>query len=209
MSQYRSGSHLALVPPVESPPESELKGKRAATCHRLMNAAATIIVRSGFSAVSMTSIAEEAGITRQTVYRYFSNASDVISATLIRAGREVLEAQYLVYREEGDPRDLIVTSVLTALRLITHNVLLVKSLTSGGSPRLGFIAGLDSEIADRSVEELRPIGDAVGWDKKERYEVNEVIVRCVNSYLMMPPRDQRESSIRADLYKRLIPALGL
>ncbi len=209
MSQYRSGSHLALVSPVDFAPESEFKGKRAATCHRLMNAAAAIIVRSGFSAVSMTSIAEEAGITRQTVYRYFANASDVVAATLLRAGREVLEAQYLVYREEGDPRDLIVTSVLTALRLITHNVLLVKALTCGGNPRLGFNAGLDGEIADRSVEELRQIGDVVGWDEKERYEVNEVIVRCVNSYLMMPARDQRESSIRVDLYKRLIPALGL
>jgi hypothetical protein len=40
-------------------------------------------------------------------------------------------------------------------------------------------------------------------------EVSEVITRCVNSYLMMPPREQTDAAIRDTLYKRLIPALGL
>jgi AcrR family transcriptional regulator len=208
-SSTHPSRHLALVRSPELSAEPEFKGKRAVTRHRLMNACSTIIVRSGFKAVSMTAIAEEAGITRQTVYRYFANASDVISATIMRAGREVLEAQYLAYREEGEPKDLIVTAVMTSLRLITHNVLLVKALTSGGNPRLLFAASLDESITGRSVDELRRIGDEVGWDEQECREVNEIIIRTVNSYLMMPARDQRESSIRADLYKRLIPALGL
>jgi AcrR family transcriptional regulator len=208
-SKLQLGGHLALVEPTDSTPESEFKGKRAATRHRLMNACAAIVVRSGFNAVSMTSIAEEAGITRQTVYRYFANSQDIISATLLRAGREVLEAQYLVYREEGDPRDLIVTAVITSLRLITHNVLLLKALETRGDPRMLFSASLDPSWTDRSVEELQRIGAEVGWDEQECREVNEVLIRCINSYLMMPPRDRRESAIRADLYKRLIPALGL
>jgi AcrR family transcriptional regulator len=201
--------HLALVRPSNYSSEPNFKGKRAATCHRLMNACSTLIVRSGFQSVSMTAIAEEAGITRQTVYRYFSNASEVVSATLMRAGREVLEAQSLVYREEGEARDLIVTAVMTSLRLITHNVLLVKALNSGGNPRLLFSATLDDSMVERSVQELLHIGADVGWDEQECREVNEVIVRTINSFLMMPPRDQRESVIRAQLYKRLIPALGL
>ena len=127
----------------------------------------------------------------------------------MRAGREVLEAQYLALREEGEPRDLIVTAVLTSLRLITHNVLLVKAITKGGNPRALFIASLDKSMADRTVEELRKIGDEVGWDEQECREVNEVIIRCINSFLMMPVADQRETAIRATLYKRLIPALGL
>lgn len=208
-STGQPGGHLVLVPDTESAEETEFRGKRAATRHRLMNACSTIIVRSGFKAVSMTAIAEEAGITRQTVYRYFANAEDIVAATILRAGREVLEAQYLVYREEGEPRDLIVTAVITALRLITHNVLLVKALESGGNPRKLFVATLDPNMSDRSIEELRRIGDEVGWDEEECREVNEVLVRCVNSFLMMPPRDKRESAIRANLYKRLIPALGL
>jgi hypothetical protein len=98
---------------------------------------------------------------------------------------------------------------MTSLRLITHNVLLVKALNSGGNPRLLFSATLDDSMVERSVQELLHIGADVGWDEQECREVNEVIVRTINSFLMMPPRDQRESVIRAQLYKRLIPALGL
>jgi len=82
-------SHLKAVPSgsatarVETP--DVFSGKRAATRHRLMDACGTIIIRDGFEAVSMTSVAEEAGITRQTVYRYFPNAREVVRTTLMGA----------------------------------------------------------------------------------------------------------------------------
>ncbi|MEE8166934.1 MAG: hypothetical protein V3T64_15310, partial [Myxococcota bacterium] len=126
-----------------------------------------------------------------------------------RAGREVLEAQYPVLRERGEPRDLIVTALITSLRLINHNMLLVKALNSGGNPKALFSATLGSDLQVRSVEELKRIGDRVGWDEQECAEVSEIITRCVNSYLMMPPRERTEAAIRDTLYKRLIPALGL
>ena len=187
----------------------ELKGKRAVTQHRLMNACASIIVRSGFRAVSMTAIAEEAGITRQNVYRYFANADEAVKATLARAGREVLEAQLMIYREQGEPRDLIVTAVMTSLRLVTMNVLLVKALSSSGNPRALFSAGVDRETTRRAVQELKVIGDRVGWDEAECAEVHEILARTINSFLMMPAREQSEAAIRRMLYKRLVPALGL
>ena len=91
-------------------PES-FTGKRAATRHRLMDATAQLIVRDGFDAVSMTSVAEEAGITRQTVYRYFPNARELVRATLMRGGRDLLEGQILVFQAQGNPRELLVEAV--------------------------------------------------------------------------------------------------
>jgi len=161
MSQLDATHHLSVVQSDAHPDDRELKGKRAATRHRLMNACETIIVDSGFRAVSMTAIAEQAGITRQTVYRYFANSREAIEATLLRAGREVLEAQCLVLRERGEPRDLIVTAVITSLRLINHNMLLVKALNSDGNPKALFSATLSSDLAVRSAEELKRIGDRV------------------------------------------------
>ena len=207
MSQGQS--HLSIVRPTSSAANEPLKGKRAVTRHRLMNACMALICRSGFQAVSMTAIAEEAGITRQTVYRYFANSSEVISATLLRAGREIQEAMCLVYQEPGDPRDLIVEAVMTALRLTTHNVLIVKALSSGGSPKDLFSATMQEEMVGRTIDALKPIGEQVGWDEAECREVNEILVRTINSFLMMPVADQSEKAIRDGLHKRLIPALGL
>ena len=204
-----SAPRLTLVPSAEPSFVQEFSGKRAATSHRLLDACSKLIIHSGFKAVSITAIAEEVGITRQTVYRYFNNSDEIISATLFRAGREVLEAQYLAFRQEGEPRDLIVTAVMAALRMVTNNALLSKALKTGGNPRLLFAGTLDRSIAKRTVAELRRIGDRVGWSEEECYAVNEVLVRTVNSYLMMPPASQNESEIRAGLYKRLIPSLGL
>ena len=202
-------SHLSLVRPQSVAATEQLKGKRAVTRHRLMNACTALICRSGFESVSMTAIAEEAGITRQTVYRYFANSSEVIAATLMRAGREVQEGMCLVYEEEGEPRDLIVMAVMTALRLTTHNILLVKALSSGGNPKDLFSSSLSEEMVERSVGALKKLGAKVGWDEAECREVNEVLIRTINSFLMMPVVDQSETAIRAGLYKRLIPALGL
>lgn len=205
-----ANSDLRLVKPVDAGWEkTPLKGKRALTQHRLMNACASLIVKSGFRAVSMTAIAEEAGITRQNVYRYFANADEAVKATLSRAGREVLEAQFMIYKEEGEPGDLIVAAVMNSLRMITMNVLLVRALSSGGSPRTLFNSALDDETTQRSARELKPIGDRVGWTHEECVEVHEVIVRCINSFLMMPVKEQSEAAIRAGLRKRLLPALGL
>ncbi|HEB91618.1 MAG TPA: TetR/AcrR family transcriptional regulator, partial [Deltaproteobacteria bacterium] len=69
---------LETLSRVEASESRSLSGKRVATRHRLMDACGEIIVRQGFSAVSMSSVAEKAGITRQTVYGYFSNSRDMI-----------------------------------------------------------------------------------------------------------------------------------
>ena len=49
----------------------------------------------------MTAVAEEAGIIRQAVYRYFSNSREVVRATLMRGGRELLEGRLVVFRGAG------------------------------------------------------------------------------------------------------------
>ena len=209
MSQVEATHSTSAVEADVHSNRPELKGKRAATRLRLINACSKIIVDSDFGAVSMTAIAEQAGITRQTAYRYFANSREVIDAALMHAGREVFEAQCRVLRQRGEPRDLIVAAIMTSLRLINRDKLLVKALNSRRNPRALFSATLGSDFIARSVKELKQIGDRVGWDEQECSEVSELITRCVNSYLMMPPLERTEAAIRATLYKRLIPALGL
>ena len=69
MSQVEATHSTSAVEADVHSNRPELKGKRAATRLRLINACSKIIVDSGFRAVSMTAIAEQAGITRQTAYR--------------------------------------------------------------------------------------------------------------------------------------------
>jgi AcrR family transcriptional regulator len=206
-------SHLKAVP-VRTPaqrfdPSGAFTGKRAATRHRLMDACGAIIVRDGFEAVSMTSVAEEAGITRQTVYRYFPNAREVVRSTLMRGGRELLEGQLLVFTEEGDPRELLVEAIMAALRLIENNALLRTAWASRDYPQTMLRSIFDPAFASRAVQGLAPIADQLGWNERETRENYEVIARTVMSFLTIPPlASLSEADLRSVLYRRLLPALG-
>jgi len=188
----------------------EFTGKRAATRHRLLDAAAQLIVRDGFDSVSMTAVAEEAGITRQTVYRYFPNARELVRATLMRGGRELLEGQILVFQGQGDPRELLIEAVMAALRTIRHNPLLKTAWASRDYPQEMLRSVFDPSFTSRGVEGLAPIARQLGWSPEDTREAYEVIARAVLSYLTIPPPDQvSEESLRGSLRRRLLPALGV
>lgn len=184
-------------------------GKRAATRHRLMDACGAIIVRDGFESVSMTSVAEEAGITRQTVYRYFPNAREVVRATLLRGGRELLEGQLLVFSEDGDPRELLVEAVMAALRMIEQSALLRTAWASRDYPQAMLRATSDPAFSARAVEGMAPIASQLGWSDRDTREAYDVIARCVMSFLTIPPpSSMTEAELRDVLHRRLLPALG-
>lgn len=206
-----SPSHLKAVPSGTAAARlsaDQFTGKRAVTRHRLMDACGVLIVREGFEAVSMTAIAEEAHITRQTVYRYFPNAREVVRATLMRGGRELLEGQLLVFQEDGEPRELLVEAVMTALRLIRQNELLRTAWASRDYPQTMLRSTFDPEFAARGVEGLKPIAEKLGWSDRDRREAYEVIARTVMSFLTIPPpKIVTEPELRDTLRRRLLPAL--
>lgn len=185
-------------------------GKRAATRHRLMDAAAQLIVRDGFDAVSMTAVAEGAGVTRQTVYRYFPNARELVRATLLRGGRDLLEGQILVFQGEGDPSERLVESVMAALRKIQHDPLLKTAWASRGYPQAMIRSIFDPALIDRGVEGLAPIARQLGWTEQDRREAFELIARTVVSFLTVPPpTGSADGAVRDVLRRRLLPALGV
>ena len=211
-SQATPVSHLRAVPSGAAAHWSdseEFTGKRAVTRHRLMDACGTIIVRDGFGAVSMTSVAEEAGITRQTVYRYFANAREVVRETLLRGGRELLEGQLLVFEEDGDPRELLVEAVMAAFRMIENSALLRTAWASRDYPQAMLRATLDPAFSSRAIEGLSPLAGRLGWSDRDTREAYEVIARTVMSFLTIPPPESlSESALRDALHRRLLPALG-
>ena len=185
-------------------------GKRAATRHRLMDACAQLIVRDGFDAISMTAIAEQAGITRQTVYRYFPNARELVHATLMRGGRELLEGQILAFQGQGDPRERLVEAVMGALQMIRHNPLLRTAWASRDYPQAMLRSVFDPSFVDRGVEGLAPIALQLGWNARDTREAYEIIARSVLSFLTVPPPDDvSEDALRDTLRRRLLPALGV
>jgi len=59
---------------------------------RILEAAKRAVLRDGIASTSVASIAREAGITRQTFYRYFADGQEVLRNAEIRAGGGLVEA---------------------------------------------------------------------------------------------------------------------
>jgi AcrR family transcriptional regulator len=71
------------------------------TERRILDAALETLARQGAGKVSMTAISQAAHVSRRTLYRYFSNSSDVLQAVAVHVGENFVRA--IDQAIEGEP----------------------------------------------------------------------------------------------------------
>jgi AcrR family transcriptional regulator len=80
----------------------------------VLHAVDDLLVEVGYAALTMTAIAERAGVGRQTVYRWWSSKAEVLfEATMIDAGRE------LAVEPRGTTLDELAAFVDAVVRFLT------------------------------------------------------------------------------------------
>ena len=82
---------------------------------RILDAAEKVFVERGVSAAGMAEIAEAAGCSRGTLYRYFANRHELHLAYVQREARAIQERVAEVIAEIDDPRERAVRYVLQTL----------------------------------------------------------------------------------------------
>ena len=68
-----------------------------------MRAALTLIAREGLGAVTMRSVAESAGIARQTLYNHYPDIDSIVAAALRRHNEESIQLLDSALRTMDDP----------------------------------------------------------------------------------------------------------
>lgn len=84
-----------------------------------MNSAVALVKERGLGAVTMSEIAETAGIGRATLYKYFPRVETILSAWHQRHVAEHLERLADISSGGGEPRDRL-EAVLKACAMIAH-----------------------------------------------------------------------------------------
>lgn len=69
--------------------ERRLRGGQAARWVRLRDAARELAAAGGYDAVTMGAVAERAGVSRATVYRYFASKDHLLAEVVVAWGREI------------------------------------------------------------------------------------------------------------------------
>ncbi|AYV22657.1 MULTISPECIES: TetR/AcrR family transcriptional regulator [Vibrio] len=80
---------------------SKIEQNREKKRRAIMEGAQSIFLSEGYSMASMDAVASKAGVTKQTLYRYFPSKMDLFDATLRFIG-ESNNAQFSYYLKEPD-----------------------------------------------------------------------------------------------------------
>jgi AcrR family transcriptional regulator len=161
------------------------------THDRLLDAATAAMVVHGLTKLSLEDVAREAGMSRQTVYRYFGSKDALVTATILREEEHLLAQMAAAVRAHDDLRPAMEAAIVTGLTAAKNHPLLDRLLTTEPEALLPFLttgAGPVLSAAQPFIEALL----------EERLpHVSRVILRRVAdattrlfiSYAINPPDD--------------------
>jgi AcrR family transcriptional regulator len=168
-----------------------------------------------FGTTSTAEVAENVGITRQTVYRYFPTTEDLLNAAATEAVAELTtdlvdHVRAHLAATDGDAGDAVVEGVAYVFEHLREDPALKRLIAPG---RLG------STVADLTSSSSIDLGriliagfgidwDELGWDETRQRELVEHLLRTLQSLVLDPGDPVRSGSeLRAYLQRWLAPAL--
>ena len=185
------------------PPQTDEEAVR-----RILDAARRCIERSGGD-LSISVVAREVGVTRQTVYRYFRTADDLALAAILDASAEFLHHVDDRFAGHTDLADLVVECIVLTVEGGPSDPYLGLMLTPG---RIGVLRdGTRSPAAlrlGRMILDRFPVAWPPGVGDRQLDELVELMLRIAHSLRAdpgSPPRSTDE--LRSVLGRWVAPAV--
>lgn len=196
---FFTGPELEVI---EEPAES--------TADRLLDAAIRRFTGSGIKATTMTSIAAEAGLSREALYRHFSNKDAVLDAVVHRELRRFIDGLAASIEWSDDVVEMMTETFVYCVEFFRDRPAIdgLMDRDSTGGPdeiraRAGAIVGLASRVC---ADYLADLG---GFDTDQAAAIAETLARLVGSTLVAPRGglDLYEPSVLRSYAGRVVPAI--
>ncbi len=161
----------------------------ASTQDRVLDATMSLLATLGVAKLSLEEVAQEAGVSRQTVYRHFGNRDQLLSAAILREEQAFIERIVAASEPHDQLRPALEAAIretLTAARehplldrlLETEPELLLPFLTSGSGPVLPAARPVLAEILRRYLPD---------HDRASLELISDLCTRLMISYTANPP----------------------
>ena len=169
---------------------------------RILDAAEQLFTRNDPGSVGMNEIAKAAGCSRATLYRYFDNREALRIAYVARETHRLSESIDDRIHAIVDPRERLVTGILTTLRLVRESPALSAWFATTSGP-------LGAELAEQS-EVITGLAGAFVTSLGDDHPANVAgrgrwLVRAITSLLIFPGRDEADE--RAMLTEFVAPVV--
>ncbi len=165
---------------------------RVAEKEAVLDAAARTLAARGTGATTVDDVAEAAGVSRATVYRYLGGKDEIVAAVIGRETQQLLEQIEGLVPSAGTPAELIETIVVAAVDGIDGSPLLHRLNNEDRRETLPFITVDGAPLVGLVVESLRPVlrnGVAFELDPDSIEVALEEATRLVLSHLTTPRLD--------------------
>lgn len=175
--------------------------RRVLAAETILDAAAELFRSAGVAATGMAEVADAAGCSRATLYRYFANRHALRTAFVHREARRIGAVVAEQTADITDPELRVVEAVLAALRAVRDDPTLAAWFSQRDAGIATELAHTSDVIAALSASFGAGLGGAPqGDDPAARW-----LVRVVLSFLTAPGEDEADE--RALLTRFVAPAL--
>jgi AcrR family transcriptional regulator len=166
---------------------------RAPTRDRILDAAFEAVATFGLSRFTTLDVARLAGLSRQSVYRYFASKDDLIQALVAREEELLLEGVRAVHARHARLEDAMREATLFCLRTARDHPLLGRLLAMEPEVLLPYLTTRGGGVVARATEVLESLaGGRRGINTELIHRTADVSVRAIVSYALTPSEDDSE-----------------
>ena len=167
------------------------------------------MARSGLERTSISAIAREARVSRQTIYNHFETKQEIIERALAGAASAAAERIITAARLNATAAGFVVELCVSALVEYTRNPAIspVITIVQGSDARQSVLRPEGLAVARHFIE---PVLSYVPERERDLDEMTETILRFTLSLLTLESATSRSpDALRRYLHRVLVPALGL
>jgi AcrR family transcriptional regulator len=175
-----------------------------------MTAAMRCLDRYGPTKTSLSDVASELGVTRQTVYRLYPSTEELLLSVTLAVADTFVDRMVARVREQTDPAEMLIECLAFTLERLPKERCL--SLLVSPDRRASFTQQITSatgyELTNELLNRLPVDWPALGIDGASRDEVIEIYLRTLQSFAFEPGPRRSPRELRGVLRRWLAPAVN-
>jgi AcrR family transcriptional regulator len=164
---------------------------------RILDAAFRAVATFGLSRFTMDDVARLAGLSRQTVYRYFDSKDALVVALVYREEERFLDGARAAYAAHDRLEDAMREATLFCLRTAREHPLLDRLLASEPEVLLPYLTTRGAGLVSRARAVMEELAGERGNVRSDLiHRAADLAVRAIVSYTITPSDDDPEDIAR-------------
>jgi AcrR family transcriptional regulator len=175
---------------------------------RILDAAFDRVMQIGLARTTVEDVARAAGLSRQTIYRYFPSKEHLVTALVLREEERFLDGIRRAFAEDPNLEVAIADGILFCLRFARQHPLLDRLLETDPETLLPYLTTRGTPVINRAREVLKGLLVQKAWIRADLLDTAiDAATRTLISYALTPP-DRRPEEVARDLARILTLALA-